>query len=92
MRRLIQFLFVFLLPFPLFAQESALFPRFAVTASSNTARFDTNVRIDSDSPLAAEGTRFGLENDLGLEQSKRLTRFAVQWAEHDLPIARPAAS
>jgi len=60
------------------AQESLLFPRFSVTASSSPASFETNARIDPE-VAGQQGTLISLERDLGLDHSRTLQRFAVQW-------------
>lgn len=68
------------------AQESPLFPRFSITGATSPSDFETNVRIDPDE-AAGEGTLVGFENDLGLEDSRTLQRFGVQWrpfARHEL--------
>ena len=75
MRLLFVFLFVSL---SAAAQESLLFPRFSVTASSSTASFETNARIDPE-VTGGQGTLINLEHDLGLNDSRTLQRFAVQW-------------
>jgi hypothetical protein len=76
----------FLLTVPLAAQDSNLFPRFSVTAATAAATFETDVRIDPED-AAGEGTLVSLERDLGLEDSRMLQRFGVQWrpfARHEL--------
>ena len=68
------------------AQNDVLFPRFSVTGSTAPADFDTNIRIDPDE-ASGQGTLVSLENDLGLEDSRNLQRFGVQWrpfARHEL--------
>jgi hypothetical protein len=75
MRRLFACL---LLTVPLAAQESALFPRFSITAATAPSSFDTNARIDPDD-AAGEGTLVSFERDLGLEDSATLQRFGVHW-------------
>jgi hypothetical protein len=79
MRRLLP-LFL-LVSLPLAAQE--LFSRFSVTGAAATTAFETNVRID---PELAEGagTLVSFERDLGLEDSRTLRRFGVQW----MPLRR----
>src|SRR5688500_18967804 len=67
---------LFLLTFPVFGQD--LFPRFSLTAGASAADFDTNARIDSEVTGGA-GTDIALERDLGLEDSRTLQRFGVQW-------------
>ncbi len=74
------------LTFPLAAQQDLLFPRFSVTGGTSPADFDTNIRIDPDD-AAGEGTLVSFERDLGLEDSRNLQRFGVQWrplARHEL--------
>jgi hypothetical protein len=73
MRRLALLL---LLTFPVFGQE--LFPRFSITAGAAAADFETNVRIDPEL-TGGTGTVIGFERDLGLEDSRTLQRFGVQW-------------
>ena len=73
MRRLILLLLVTL---PLAAQD--LFPRFSITAATSPADFETNARIDPETS-AEEGTTISFEDDLGLEDSRTLTRFGLQW-------------
>lgn len=83
MRRL---LLLLLLALPLAAQNDPLFPRFSITAASAAADFETNARIDPDE-AAGQGTLIGFERDLGLENSRTLQRFGVQWrpfARHEL--------
>jgi len=65
-----------LLAVPAVAQD--LFPRFSVTAGASAASFDTNARIDSEL-TGGVGTRIGLERDLGLEDSRTVQRFGLQW-------------
>lgn len=80
MRRLALLLFFTL---PLFAQD--LFPRFSITGGASAASFDTNVRFDPDN--TGTGTTVNFERDLGLEESRTLQRFGVQWrpfARHEL--------
>ncbi|PYQ26924.1 MAG: hypothetical protein DMF56_22370 [Acidobacteria bacterium] len=60
------------------AQDSLLFPRFSVTASSSPALFETNARIDPE-VTGQQGTLISLEHDLGLDDSRTLQRFSVQW-------------
>jgi hypothetical protein len=73
MKRLALLLF---LAVPAFAQD--LFPRFSLTAGASAANFETNARIDSE-VTGGTGTDIGLERDLGLEDSRTLQRFGVQW-------------
>lgn len=65
-----------LLALPLAAQD--LFPRFSVTGATAAANFDTNARIDPEVG-EEEGTLVNFEDDLGLEESRTLQRFGVQW-------------
>jgi hypothetical protein len=65
-----------LLAFPLSAQE--LFPRFSVTAGASMSDFETNARIDPEL-TGGTGTVIAFERDLGLEESRTLQRFGVQW-------------
>jgi hypothetical protein len=65
-----------LLALPLSAQN--LFPRFSITAAASPADFETNVRIDPEA-TGGSGTQVGFERDLGLEDSRTLQRFGVQW-------------
>jgi hypothetical protein len=68
------------------AQESGLFPRFSITGSTAPSDFDTNIRVDPDD-ASGEGTLVSFENDLGLEDSRTLQRFSLQWrpfARHEL--------
>src|SRR5436190_791768 len=60
------------------AQDSLLFPRFSVTASSSPALFETNARIDPE-VTGQQGTLISLEHDLGLDDSRTLQRFSVKW-------------
>lgn len=79
---------------PLAAQEAPLFPRFSISGGAYSGRFDTNVRIDPDE-LAGEGTTVGFERDLGLEKTKQLQQFRVQWrpfARHELAATYFATS
>lgn len=71
---------------PIAAQDNGLFPRFSVIGGHAPADFETNARIDPESS-GGEGTLVNFENDLGLEESRSLQRFAVQWrplARHEL--------
>ena len=82
------------LALPLAAQESPLFPRFSVSGGAYSGRFDTNVRIDPDA-LAGEGTTVGFERDLGLEKTKQLRQFRLQWrpfARHELAATHFSSS
>ncbi len=67
---------LFLLTVPAFAQD--LFPRFSLTAGALAADFETNARVDSE-VTGGIGTEIGLERDLGLEESRTLQRFGLQW-------------
>src|SRR5215213_7893408 len=63
-----------------------LFPTFSVSASTSPSTFDTNVRIDPEE-AAGEGTLVNFESDLGLEDSRTVQRFELQWrplARHEL--------
>jgi len=71
---------------PVAAQDNLLFPRFSVTGGTSPASFDTNARIDPDEGTE-EGTLVSFERDLGLEDSRNLQRFGLQWrpfARHEL--------
>lgn len=87
MRRLALLL---VLALPLSAQDSRLFPTFSITGSTGPSSFDTNARIDPESIPGGEtleGTLINLETDLGLEDSRTLQRFSLQWrpfARHEL--------
>ncbi|HEX8412044.1 MAG TPA: hypothetical protein VF883_24555 [Thermoanaerobaculia bacterium] len=75
---------ILLLAFPLAAQD--LFPRFSITGATSPAEFETNARIDPED-AGGEGTLINFERDLGLEDSRTLQRFGVQWrpfARHEL--------
>jgi hypothetical protein len=83
MKRLLLFLAITL---PLAAQDNGLFPRFSVIGGYAPADFETNARIDPQL-AGGEGTLVNFERDLGLEDSRTLRRFAVQWrpfARHEL--------
>ena len=69
-------LFVFSLALPLSAQD--LFPRFSITGATSASDFDTNARIDPEN-AGGEGTLVSFERDLGLEDSRTLQRFGLQW-------------
>jgi hypothetical protein len=82
-------LVVLLAAAPLAAQDSLLFPRFSVTGGTSPGSFDTNARIDPDA-TATEGTLVSFERDLGLDDSRTWTRFALQWrpfARHELALS-----
>jgi hypothetical protein len=82
-------LLIVALALPVAGQDRGLFPRFAVTAGTSTGKFSTDVRIDQDDGHR-EGTLLRFERDLGLEQSKTLPRFGVQWrpfSRHESPEA-----
>ena len=69
---------------PLSAQD--LFPRFSITGGTSPSSFETNVRIDPDDQ-SSEGTLVSFEDDLGLEDSRTMQRFGLQWrpfARHEL--------
>jgi len=86
-------LLAFTLTLPLLAQDSSLFPRFSVTGGTSMADFRTDVRIDPDE-LSTEGTLVSFERDLGLEASKSLPRFTVQWrpfVRHELAASHFSA-
>ena len=85
---------LFLLALPLAAQEDLLFPRFSVIGGTSPASFDTNIRVDPDDS-AGEGTVVSFERDLGLEGSRNLPRFAVQWrplTRHELAATHFSAA
>jgi hypothetical protein len=68
------------------AAAQDLFPAFSISASTSPSSFDTNVRIDREE-ATGEGTLVNFESDLGLEDSRTLQRFEVQWrpfARHEL--------
>jgi len=69
---------ILLLALPLAAQESLLFPRFSVTGATSPGSFDTNARIDPETTDQA-GTLISFERDLGLDDSRTLQRFGMQW-------------
>ena len=82
-------LLVLFLTLPLAAQESLLFPRFSITGGTSPGSFDTNARIDPELG-AQEGTLISFERDLGLDDSRTLQRFGVQWRpfnRHELAAA-----
>jgi hypothetical protein len=87
-------LFILLLALALPASaQNLLFPRFSVTGGASTASFETNVRVDPDD-AAGEGTLVSFERDLGLEDSRTLQRFGVQWRpfeRHELAVAHFSA-
>lgn len=79
MRRIALLLLVTL---PLFGQD--LFPRFSITGGASASDFQTNVRIDPEvvagqAGTPGTGTVVNFERDLGLEDSRTLQRFGVQW-------------
>jgi hypothetical protein len=77
---------LFLLAPSILAQD--LFPRFSITAAASPAGFDTNARIDPEL-TGGEGTLVSFENDLGLEDSRTLQRFGLQWRpfrRHELAL------
>ena len=77
MRRLaLLFLLTVPVAVPVLGQD--LFPRFSLTAGASAADFETNARIDSELTGGA-GTDIAIERDLGLEDSRTLQRFGVQW-------------
>jgi hypothetical protein len=83
---------ILLLALPLSAQD--LFPRFSVIGGYSPADFETNVRIDPELS-GGEGTLVSFENDLGLEESRNLQRFAVQWnpfRRHELAASHFSAT
>lgn len=70
-----------------------LFPRFSVTGGSSAASFETNARIDPENGVG-EGTLVSFEDDLGLEDSRSVQRFGLQWrpfARHELAATHFAA-
>ena len=73
MRRIAPLVLV-LIAFPAEAQN--LFPRFSVTGGTYFSRFSTDVRADSGT---LQGTQVNAERDLGLEPSKHLQRFTLEW-------------
>lgn len=82
-----------LLTVPLAAQDSPLFPRVSLTGGGATSEFDTNVRVDPDDG-ASEGTLVNVERDLGLADSRSVTRFDLQWrpfARHELAVSHFSA-
>lgn len=62
------------------AQESALFPRFSVTAGAYSGSFETTLRVDE---AGFEGTEVVLERDLGLDDTAMLQRYSAQWRPLD---------
>jgi len=91
---MIRFTLAVLLATPIVAQDSLLFPRFSVTAGSSAGEFETNARIDPDDG-SASGTLVSFERDLGLDDSKTLPRFGLQWrplARHELAATHFTAS
>jgi hypothetical protein len=92
MKALIALAIVFALPAA--AQNDLLFPRFSLIAGSSPADFETNLRVDPDDG-SRTGTLVSFERDLGLEETKSLPRFRVQWrplANHELSAAHFSAS
>ena len=80
-------LLILLAALPAFAQD--LFPRFSVTGATSPAEFETNARIDPEDETGA-GTLVSFERDLGLEDSRTLQRFGLQWRplrRHELALA-----
>ncbi len=78
---------VLIAAWPLSAQD--LFPRFSITGGTSPSSFDTNVRIDPDAG-GSEGTLVSFEDDLGLESSRTIQRFGLQWrpfSRHELAAA-----
>lgn len=73
-------LIILLLTVPLAAQD--LFPRFSVTAARGNSTFETTARIDPED-AEGEGTEIGIERDLGLDDSREISRFAAQWRPFD---------
>ncbi|HEX7153808.1 MAG TPA: hypothetical protein VF618_20130 [Thermoanaerobaculia bacterium] len=69
------YLLVLLFALPASAQE--LFPRFSITGGGYFGNFETNVRVDESD--TEEGTAINLERDLGLEETRDMQRFTVQW-------------
>jgi hypothetical protein len=65
-----------------------------VTAGTSTGKFSTDVRIDPDDGQG-EGTLVSFERDLGLEESRTLPRFGVQWrpfSRHELAATHFSAN
>ncbi len=82
-----RFVLLVALALPLTAQE--LFPRFSITAATSPADFETNARIDPET-LGGAGTLVSFEDDLGLEDSRTLQRFGLQWRpfrRHELAVS-----
>jgi hypothetical protein len=83
----VRFAIVLLLLAPAaFAQD--LFPRFSLTGGTSPGRFDTNVRIDPEAS-GETGTLISFERDLGLDDSRTLRRFGLQWRpfrKHELAL------
>src|SRR5690349_18023831 len=80
MRRLALLLLVAV---PLFGQE--LFPRFSITGSTSKSDFETNIRVDpevvgGEVGTPGTGTVVNFERDLGLDDSRNLQRFGLQWS------------
>ena len=91
---MIRFALAVLIATPLFAQDSLLFPRFSITAGSSAGEFETNARIDPDD-ASTSGTLVSFERDLGLDDSKTLPRFGLQWrplVRHELAATHFTAS
>ena len=71
------------------ASAQDLFPRFSLTAATSPAEFETNARIDPET-LGGTGTLVSFERDLGLEDSRTLQRFGLQWRpghRHEFALA-----
>ena len=85
---------IVLFALPIAAQDTPLFPRFSLIGGSSAAEFETNVRIDPEAGSSV-GTLVTFERDLGLEDSKPLPRFELQWrpfARHELAATHFSAS
>jgi hypothetical protein len=80
---MIRLLIALVIALPLAAQDSPLFPRISLTGGSYRGAFTTDVRLDPDA-TGSGGTTVNFERDLGLEDSKNLTRATLQW----LPLRR----
>jgi hypothetical protein len=77
---------LFLFAPSLFAQD--LFPRFSVTGATSPGSFETNARIDPEL-TGGTGTLISFERDLGLDDSRNVRRFGLQWRpfrKHELAL------
>lgn len=82
--------FCVLVATPVMAQENTvLFPRFGISGGGYLGDFGTTVRVDPHIE-GLQGTKIDLEKNLGLQSTRTLSRFELQWRpfrRHELGLS-----